>query len=583
MRFGAAKRAMKSSRSASANAATADVKLFNKHLFQSAEKCQRLGWFMRRDMGPKAEFSSLDYFLMTQGRKFEERVYLECFKWSTGDDSPSDTACVTEVDPSTASVITKELMLPDSGINTLLQPTFVSDRSEVARGDAARRKDDGSWELIEIKSSSDKNYKKHIPDLAFTVKVANSASSPDRPMVTSSTLICVDSSYILGGSSASTLHKEIDCTQHVEAHNAKKYKYIEELREETATLEPPPPVPNTSCGSCGLFSSCVGSSSPSHPLWDFKNLSPKRFSSLISSAPSLEVADCDRDDLTNLQKLHYDAVVKAGPVVKEKVSAFLGSRSGKIFTRRNPSNPYTPPLYPNVLGHIQELLSQLNSVTSPVFYLDFESVNLLDPPYDGMTPYETYVTQFSLHSIDSNRPCSASKRSSLHHVEYLAEPERDCREELLLKLLDCIGDAGSIVVYSSYEKTQLKKLMTLYPQHAPLVERAISRLFDLEKLIKQNVRMPAFRGRSSIKVVLPALCPNFSSAYTDLASRSGIADGGAAIAAMSELIFRSTPDEEVANVRSALLEYCKLDSLAMVEIHAALFELLGRQCDHDKQ
>lgn len=107
---------------------------------------------------------------------------------------------------------------------------------------------------------------------------------------------------------------------------------------------------------------------------------------------------------------------------------------------------------------------------------------------------------------------------------------------------------------------------------------------DFEKLIRETVVLPEFRGRTSIKVTLPSLRPAFQEAYAKLAEETGIADGGAANGKMTELIRGDIQGEEAEATKRALLEYCKLDTLAMVEIHKALWGLLeGESKDDDTE
>ena len=165
--------------------------------------------------------------------------------------------------------------------------------------------------------------------------------------------------------------------------------------------------------------------------------------------------------------------------------------------------------------------------------------------------------------------------------------------------VDCII-GGSIVVYSSYEKVQLEKLAILFPQYKKEINDIIhNRLIDLEKIVKECISHPKFYGRSSIKVVLPALCPDFEQSYeklllkqqqnttTTIATSPIVTDGGAAIAAFSDMITscksynqynsggvnvddNDARRKEIKAIRTTLLEYCKLDTLALFKIHQAL-------------
>ena len=70
---------------------------------------------------------------------------------------------------------------------------------------------------------------------------------------------------------------------------------------------------------------------------------------------------------------------------------------------------------------------------------------------------------------------------------------------------------------------------------------------------------PELKGSYSIKAVLPALVPELS--YEGL----GISDGGSASVAYEQLI-EETDMIKIVETRKNLLEYCKLDTLAMVNI-----------------
>lgn len=126
--------------------------------------------------------------------------------------------------------------------------------------------------------------------------------------------------------------------------------------------------------------------------------------------------------------------------------------------------------------------------------------------------------------------------------------------------------SGSIIVYSSYEKTSLNKFIKAFPEKREAISKIIRRLVDLEKVVKL-VHIPEFVGRTSIKTVLPALDPTYDDAYNRLMATSGIGDGGGASAAMCDVLEGRIEGQEGEEVRSALLEYCRLDSWAMVIVH----------------
>jgi hypothetical protein len=129
-----------------------------------------------------------------------------------------------------------------------------------------------------------------------------------------------------------------------------------------------------------------------------------------------------------------------------------------------------------------------------------------------------------------------------------------------------LASAGHIVVYSSFEKTMLNNLGRLFSDLKPALDQCASRLFDLEKVFRSWFYHPEFRGRKSIKVTLPALV---EMSYDGLP----IADGDTAVAKYARMARGEIVGEAAQEVRQALLEYCKRDTLAMVRLHERLLEL----------
>jgi hypothetical protein len=96
----------------------------------------------------------------------------------------------------------------------------------------------------------------------------------------------------------------------------------------------------------------------------------------------------------------------------------------------------------------------------------------------------------------------------------------------------------------------------------------IDRLVDLHDVLRRNFYHPGFKGSTSLKTTLPILVPGMS--YDHLP----INNGESAMTEFSLLVLGRYSDEEAATVRSGLLEYCKLDTLALVKLHAQLAEFV---------
>jgi len=197
----------------------------------------------------------------------------------------------------------------------------------------------------------------------------------------------------------------------------------------------------------------------------------------------------------------------------------------------------------------------LDDLEYPLYFLDFESFQPPVPLFDHSRPYQQIVFQYSLHVM-------GSKDAVLKHRSFLAEANgQDPRIPFIKQLIEDIGKNGDILVFNrAFEAGRLKEIASAFPNFQFPVSSFINRLKDL-MLIFQNRHyyLPEMKGSYSIKQVLPALVPGFS--YENLA----IADGGSASHAFMSLQGETDP-EKIRETRENLLEYCKLDTLAMVEI-----------------
>jgi len=146
------------------------------------------------------------------------------------------------------------------------------------------------------------------------------------------------------------------------------------------------------------------------------------------------------------------------------------------------------------------------------------------------------------------------------HNAYLAEGTYSSSLEFIESLLGVLGTQGTVLVYNiSFEKPRLKELMNEHPQHAEAIQNVIDRIVDLMKPFRKDYRTPEMQGKWTIKKVLPALVPELS--YNELT----IGNGTDASNAFYHLQNNQNPDD-IERTKAALLEYCKLDTLAMVKL-----------------
>jgi hypothetical protein len=201
----------------------------------------------------------------------------------------------------------------------------------------------------------------------------------------------------------------------------------------------------------------------------------------------------------------------------------------------------------------------------PRYFLDFETIGPAIPLWAGTRPYQPIPFQFSCHVQAAD--------GALAHQGFLdqsgADPRRRCAEALLKVL----GERGAIITYNlATERGAIDHLAALFPDLRARLLDCVARLVDALPLVRAHYYHPQMLGSWSIKDVLPAAVPGRS--YADL---DEVADGRAAQRAFLEAIDAGTSAERRAALHGKLTAYCRLDTLAMVELLATLCGDIGAE------
>ncbi|MFN2139774.1 MAG: DUF2779 domain-containing protein [Candidatus Promineifilaceae bacterium] len=192
----------------------------------------------------------------------------------------------------------------------------------------------------------------------------------------------------------------------------------------------------------------------------------------------------------------------------------------------------------------------------PLYFFDFETIDHVVPIYDGTGPYQQVPFQYSCHILHED--------GRLEHREYLYTGHGDPRPDLLRALLRDIGDGGQIVAYNApFEGGVLKRLAEAFPAEAELLLEMAGRLWDQLALFRNHYRDYRFGTSNSLKHVLPVVAPHLS--YGELAVQNGVQ-----AQVLWEEMIETADGVEKERLTADLLAYCKLDTLAMVEIHGVL-------------
>ncbi|MDL2292300.1 DUF2779 domain-containing protein [Acholeplasma sp. OttesenSCG-928-E16] len=220
----------------------------------------------------------------------------------------------------------------------------------------------------------------------------------------------------------------------------------------------------------------------------------------------------------------------------------------------------------------EKIKKGIEALRFPLYHLDFESFPCPLPRLKGEKPYTQSLFQFSIHVEETPFSCDKEK----DNYSFLAKNDSDPRRELVEKMIEIIKpDSGHVIVYNqSFEKTRIKELAILYPEYKERLEDINDRIFDLMHLLRGNKKFFSnlgfseedsiikyyhedLNGSYSIKKVLPI--------FTDL-TYQGMAVGNGTEALATYANFPLMDQETFNKAYNDLLEYCKQDTWAMVEI-----------------
>ena len=376
----------------------------------------------------------------------------------------------------------------------------------------------GAWRMVEVKSSTKvKDY--HKEDIAIQSYIAQSAGLN----LTRVSLAHIDSSWeYKGDADYKGLLVEEDLTELSNATQAKVKKWIAKAQKISSKKTAPKIATGDHCFDpydCGFYDYCKsGEPQAEFPVEWLPNRN-KLLKETIKTQAIIELDDLNDDDLNEKQRRVKHASLN-GTTFFDSVTA----------------------------------MAALEKHEFPIYFIDFETINLAVPIWAGTRPYQQMPFQWSAHKID--------KKGQLTHQEFLDVSGSNPSENFAKKLIEACGKSGAIFVYSApFEKSRIKELAARHPELENALFAIIERVVDLLPLAREVYYHPSQHGSWSIKKVLPAIAPELN--YADL---EGVQHGGAAMEAFAEAIHPETQAERKEQLRQQLLKYCELDTYAMIKI-----------------
>lgn len=259
--------------------------------------------------------------------------------------------------------------------------------------------------------------------------------------------------------------------------------------------------------------------------------------------------------------------------------------------------------------HSDSIKSSLESWQYPLHFIDFETYTGAIPYHNIMRPYEVIAFQWSCHTIykDGEEPV---------HTEWINTEQSFPNFRFAESLKNQIGDTGTPLMWATHENTVLRAILSQMDvfgyENEVLKDWLINitkddgmgrdgRLVDMNAFTFQHYFHPYMKGKTSIKKTLPAVwnyhpylheipwfkiyCKTDESGnildpyqtlnqiFADQSPEDILAgkeleevvkEGSAAMKAYRDMMYGDPSQKD--KIKRQLLEYCKLDTMAMVII-----------------
>lgn len=444
-----------------------------------------------------------------------------------------------------AQKLTQELI--NKRQTTLFQPVFLKNNFlaavDVLKFDPALN----GYIIYEIKASNEADKKRHYYDLAFQVVLLRKCGLKIEEI----NLMHLNSEYVRAGAlDLNNLFKSDNVTREINELCPGVALEMEQALKYLSSEKDPP-------GSC----SCIYKGRSNHCA-TFHHSNPK--------VPKYSVHDINR---IGLSKKKLEALIDGNKFHIHEVPEEM-----ELNDRQK--NQIRAFVLDQVLIDKIKIREELEKLKYPLYFVDYETFPAAIPMFDGFSPYQHIPFQYSLYVLDSFG-------AKLKHFEFLHAEATDPSRAFVESLQSQIGPKGSVIVWSKqFECGRNKEIATRVPESKEFIESINSRVYDLMDIFtKQHYVHKDFKGSTSIKKVQPVLAPEVS--YKALT----IQEGGTASSSWLKLIspiesssrgakqsppvIASLPAEagkarqshiDKVQLKNDMLEYCKLDTFAMVRI-----------------
>ena len=418
-------------------------------------------------------------------------------------------------------------------VTAIYQATFIADgyiiRCDVLKWNA----ETGKWDLYEIKATSSLHTsgdRDHLSDVAFQSVVLERYGIP----LGRTYIVHLNKEYVRGGEiDIESLFIAEDCTPKVDA---RKKTIVAEMEEAKKYLnQEKEPKTGCDCHYYGRSSHCVTfvHSHPEIPEYSIHDLAY-----IGKSANKLK-------GLVNAGLFHLHEI--------QDTSDFTDRQQNQIAVEKAKD----PIIVKREIGNI------LNGYAYPLYFLDYETFAPAIPIYDGYSPYKRIPIQFSLHYIEK-------KGGPLQHIDYVHVENSDPADAIAKHLTDSIDPLGTVLAWNvGFERSVTSELASRVSNYERALQRICTQMQDLmDVFTNQNYVHKGFKGSAAIESVMNALLPDMT--YDHL-PYTGEAVG---FVWWKDIVATDASTAERTEKIRLIREYCKQDTLVMVEIFRILNDML---------
>lgn len=477
--------------------------------------CPESLWLLKNkpNVYPNGEFSLFLEKLIKEG--YEVEAYAKQL-FTNGIDIPENTS----------PEFTKNII--NKGSTVYFQPAFVTQKGVFARIDILEHLADDTWHIYEVKSSTSiktDNKHNHLKDACFQKHVL----IENGYVISKVSIIYLNKDYIKQGPIiASDLLIIEEVTDKVEAlyssvvnqiNAATNFINKESINETACSCKY-----NTRSNHCDSFK-YFNTTIPDYSIYEIGNIRANKIGVLVDNE-QLSILDIPvAFELNANQQMQVASVKQEQPII-----------------------------------NISNIKSELDKLKFPLHFIDYETYASAIPKLDGLSPHKHLTFQVSIHTLTQD--------GTLTHFEYLLDAMQ-MPIEMLQAMQEFTGSTGTFVSWhASFEIGRNKDLIEWLPQFSDYLTYINEHTFDLETIFKKDYIDYRFHGSSSIKKVLPVLVPEVT--YSDL----DVNNGTMALDTWGRMVLDKDFNEDIETTRKNLLEYCELDTLAMVKIFKFLEECI---------